>query len=120
MPRVYIAGKLNGKAIDYIRNLHRMIVWAEQVRKLGLSCFVPGLDLLLGLVSDYETYDDYFNPSQSWLDVSDAVFLVPGWETSPGVKHEIERANYNGIPIFDSLDKLEQHFAKDQNEVQTV
>ena len=106
MKRVYVAGKLNDDACGYITNVHQMIVWAEKVRKLGFAVFVPGLDFLQGVVFGNWIYSDYFNNSQSWLDVSDAVFLVPGWETSSGTKREIKRAKANGIPVYSDLDML--------------
>lgn len=111
MKRVYIAGKLNDDACGYIKNMHRMILWAEKVRRLGFSVFVPGLDFLQGLVFGNWDYPDYFDNSQGWLDVSDAVFLVPGWESSEGTKREITRAKKNNIPIFFELEDLKNHFA---------
>lgn len=106
MKRVYVAGKLNGDACGYIKNIHNMVIWAEKVRKLGFAVFVPGLDFLQGVIFGDWVYADYFNNSQPWLDAADAVFLVPGWETSEGTKREIERATGRGIPIFTELASL--------------
>jgi len=106
MKRVYIAGKLNDDACGYIKNVHRMIMWAEKVRKLGYAVFVPGIDFLQGVIFGDWEYKDYFNNSQPWLDASDAIFLVPGWETSEGTKREIERAKANGIPVYSDIDML--------------
>lgn len=106
MKRIYVAGKLNSDACGYIKNIHQMIIWAEKVRKLGFAVFVPGLDFLQGLVFGNWEYQDYFNNSQSWLDASDAIFLVPGWETSEGSKREIQRAKEHNIPVFTDLDLL--------------
>ena len=36
----------------------------------------------------------------AWLEVSDAVVLVPGWEQSNGTKKEIEVAEKLGIPVY--------------------
>jgi len=106
MKRVYIAGKLNDDACGYIKNIHRMITWSEKVRKLGFAVYVPGIDFLQGVIFGNWEYADYFNNSQPWLDVSDAVFLVPGWETSEGTKREITRAREHNIPVFTDLDDL--------------
>jgi hypothetical protein len=106
MKRVYIAGKLNDDACGYIKNLHRMIVAAERVRKAGFAVFVPCLDILQGIVAGNLGYEDYFDNSQSWLDVSHAVFLTPGWETSKGTAAEIQRAKAQGIPVFSGIDEL--------------
>jgi hypothetical protein len=106
MKRVYIAGKLNDDACGYIKNLYRMIIAGNKVRKLGFAVFIPGLDILQGLVAGDFGYMDYFDNSQAWLDASDAVFLTPGWETSLGTKEEIKRANAQGIPVFSDLNEL--------------
>uniref|UniRef100_A0A6M3JPK4 DUF4406 domain-containing protein n=1 Tax=viral metagenome TaxID=1070528 RepID=A0A6M3JPK4_9ZZZZ len=106
MKRVYVAGKLNDDACGYIKNIHRMIIWAEKVRKLGFAVFVPGLDFLQGVVFGNWDYQDYFDNSQPWLDVADAVFLVPGWEQSKGTGLEIARAKRKNIPIYSELDLL--------------
>lgn len=109
MKRVYIAGKLNDMACDYIKNVHRMIMWSEKVRKLGFAVFVPGVDFLQGLMFGDWGYTDYFNNSQPWLDASDLVFVTPGWETSSGTKKEIERAIKQGIPVCYELDELKYY-----------
>jgi len=106
MKRVYIAGKLNDMACEYIKNVHKMVIWGEKVRKAGFAVFVPGIDLLQGTIFGNWEYSDYFDNSQAWLDASDAIFLVPGWETSTGTKREIERAKQQGIPVYSDLEQL--------------
>lgn len=108
MKLVYIAGKLNGDASSYIKNLSRMIAWDIKVKRLGYATFCPGLDFLEGLLAGDFEYEDYFNSSQEILIRSDAVFLVPGWETSEGTKKEIEAAKKNNIPAFTDLASLDR------------
>lgn len=107
-PRVYVAGKLNSDAVGYIRHMHRMAKWAEKVKTLGCSVYVPFQDILMGLIHDYESYGDYFDNSQPWLMVADALFLVPGWETSVGSKKEIRLALSAGLAIFDDIDLMKK------------
>lgn len=108
---VYVAGRLNAMACDYLQNVHRMIQWSEKVRKLGFAVYVPGIDFIQGIVFGNWEYNDYFDNSQAFLDVSDAVFLVPGWESSEGTKREIERAKANGIPVYSDLDILNKELS---------
>jgi len=104
--RVYVAGRLDGGAIYYIQNLHRMLTWATELRRNGFSVLVPGLDLLLGLFAGNWEYEDYFDNNQPWLAVADALFLVPGWEGSPGTLKELEVARMEGIPVFGKFEEL--------------
>lgn len=104
--RIYIAGKLNDLACDYLQNVHRMIHLADAVRRAGFAVFVPCLDLLMGVtLGDYH-YADYFDNSAIWLEVAEAVLLVPGWKSSSGTKREIAQARQLGIPVFNSLEEL--------------
>lgn len=107
MKRIYIAGKLAADAVDYNNNRKRMLHYALKVKKAGFSVYVPCMVEQLALIDteDWE-YSDYFNNSQPWLEISDAVFLVPGWETSSGTQLEIELAKDLNIPIYDDLSKL--------------
>jgi hypothetical protein len=43
----------------------------------------------------------------AWLDVSDAVLLLDGWERSKGTLVEIDRAKELDIPIFNNINGLE-------------
>ena len=111
MKKVYCAGKLNDDAVGYIMNCHRMIRTAKKVREAGYAVYVPCLDFLEGVVTGSMSYDDYFNNGQEWLKASDAVFLVPGWESSKGTRREMELADANNIPIFDNIEKMNEHFS---------
>lgn len=112
MKRVYIAGALNGDAVSYIKNVYKMVQWSEKVRKLGFSVFVPGIDFLQGVILGDWNYDDYFNNSQPWLEVADALFVTPGWEHSKGTKREIHKAMELSIPVFYDLVDLKERFSK--------
>jgi hypothetical protein len=111
--RVYVAGKLNGQACDYIKNLNKMIKSSDRVRKAGFSVFIPGIDFLCGLTMGDWDYEHYFQNSQPWLAVSDAVFVQGrNWRTSKGTKREIASAEKLGIPVFHNLKKMKTYFSK--------
>jgi len=111
MKKIYVAGKLNDMAVDYLNNVHKMMVTAEEVKKAGYAIYVPAIDLLMGIKFGYTDYHDYFDNSQPWLEASDAVFLTPGWETSTGTKNEMRTAWQNAIPVFDNLTEMNDYFA---------
>jgi hypothetical protein len=110
MKKIYVAGKLNADAVGYIKNCHKMIKTAREVRSAGYAVYVPCLDFLEGLVDGNFEYDDYFDNSQPWIEASDGIFLTPGWETSEGTKREIERAKNNNLPVFDNIREMNKHF----------
>ena len=106
--RVYVAGKINDKAVEYIKNMHNMMMYAEKVRQMGYSVFVPCLDVLMGMMFGCYGYKDYFDNNLCWLEVADIMFVCPGWETSTGTMKEMNRAEELGIPIVYNLEDLEK------------
>lgn len=103
---IYVAGALNSDAVGYIQNMHRMIKFARDVRRLGYSVYVPCNDFLEGLVDGHFDYEDYFDNSQPILLRCDAVALTPGWENSKGTQREIALAKEKGIPVFETIEEL--------------
>lgn len=110
MKRIYIAGPLNAGAVEYLRNVSRMIQVGISVRRVGYAVFVPALDLLMGIVDGAFSYNDYAENNLAWLEVSDAVLVLPGYEESKGTLAEIKRASELGIPVIFSDGS---HFALD-------
>jgi len=97
---VYIAGRLNDMACEYIKNVHKMCYWSNEVRKLDVCTYTPGIDFMLGFMFGNWDYSDYFDNSQGYLKKSDAVFVCPGYEESTGTLREIDTAEKCGIPVF--------------------
>lgn len=114
MKRIYIAGPISsgrtGKAdiLEALENIRSGIDTARQLILRGYVVFCPHLDFLLAFMSPFNrmTKEHYQANSLAWVDVSDAVFVLPGWETSGGTKREIERAQELGIPVFYTLAEL--------------
>jgi hypothetical protein len=111
--RVYIAGALSSKenvsrtpsqvVVDYIANVHKMCLFAGIVRKEGMYPYVPGLDLLLGVVDGDFNEEHYRGIGMSFLDVCDAVLVT---SMSWGVEQELKRAAELDIPCFTSVNEL--------------
>ena len=110
IPKVYIAGKLGDPAVHYIRNLHVMIKSSETIRQAGFAVFVPGLNFLQGVMFGYWTYEDYFDNDQPWLLSADAIYMCSNWRDGSGTWREKEIAEENGIPVFEHIDDLKEHF----------
>lgn len=123
--RVYVAGLLtprgvwsNNLAIDHLINQRKMIRAALEVLFAGFDPFVPAFDHQFWMVmqeGEVITEPMIKRYSKSWLEVCDAVLVLPGWRHSTGTKAEIKRAKELGIPIFTSLNALIK-YAKEQDE----
>ena len=113
MKRVYVAGAISNPDVTQVyNNKRRMKQLGKDVSVAGYSPFVPCLDEELHhLMNDNEndmacSCGFYYPRSMAWLEVSDAVVLVRGWENSIGTQKEIERAKELGIPVYNSLQEL--------------
>ena len=110
MKRIYIAGAYSASnVIAVLDNIREGMRLATKVFLLGYAPFCPWLDFHFQLMlreGETLTVEDYYKYSIAWLQVSDAMLLVPGWQSSKGTKKEIEIAHKWGIPIYYDLYKL--------------
>jgi len=113
MKRVYVAGAYSAdNIIDCLKNIGRGEDYASQVFLFGYAPFCPWHDkdyVIKNWNTDF-TVKMFYDYSMAWLEVSDIVFVIPGWEQSKGTLAEMERATELGIPIvysFEELDALE-------------
>ena len=112
IPMIYVAGKLNDLAIDYLLNVRRLMDGAEEVRKLGMGYYCPAIDYTMGITFGYKSYHDYFDNGQVALLHCDGVYVTSGWETSKGTKAEIKLAKENAIPVFYTIQDVDEYYAK--------
>ena len=111
--RIYVAGALSSKekkdrnpskvVVEYIQNVHRLCNIGGDLMMEGYAPFIPGLDLLTGLVNGYLEEGDYRGTSMEFLEVCDAVLVT---SMSWGVKKEIERAKELNIPVYFNIKDL--------------
>ncbi len=98
--RIYVAGKYSDdNVIGVLNNIRDGIKAAVKVLKMGHVPFCPWLDFLFQFFDESLKVEDYYRYSMSWLEVSDEVWVLPGWESSKGTKAEIKRAEELGIPV---------------------
>ena len=90
--RIYLAGKISGNTMDFLTNIHNGIAAQASIIKAGHSVFPVFCDFLMHLNDKTLTEEDYKRNSLDWLEVAEQIWVLPGWETSNGVKAEIERA----------------------------
>lgn len=115
MKRVYVAGAYSdNNVISVLKNIGRGEHYAQAVFKSGLAPFTPWHDKTFVIQNWSDTFDvkQFYDYSLAWLDVSDAVFVIPNhnglkdWQQSKGTLAEIKRAEELNIPVFFTLTKL--------------
>ena len=109
MLRVYVAGQYSAdNVIGVLRNMQRGMKAAEQIFSMGYAPFCPWHDYHYELLADHPK-GLYYAYSMAWLEVSDIVVLLEGWENSPGTIAEKKRAEELGIPVMLFADFLGAH-----------
>lgn len=105
---VYVAGPFRSPYGFHgiVQNIRRAEAVALELWLAGYTAVCPHLNTA--------NFQDSL-PDDVWLDGDlrilercDAVFLVPGWESSSGTNAEIRHAKEIGIPVFADLDKINE------------
>ena len=112
MKRIYCAGPYSANnVLEVLQNIGRGEKIAAELFANGYAPFTPwhDKDFCFQLPDHEFTVKQFYDYSIAWLEVSDAVFLVPGWEKSKGTLAEIEIAQKMGIPIFVDFQGLYLH-----------
>jgi nucleoside 2-deoxyribosyltransferase len=105
--RVYVAGPISSdKLLTSMENIRRGVTMSAFLIKEGFHVFCPFIDILFAMVNQHLDVEDYQRNSMAWLEVSDAVLVLPGYENSAGTKQEIARALELGIPVCYNLKEL--------------
>lgn len=103
MKRIYVAGRYSaGNVIDVLKNIGRGEKACAELFQLGFAPFCPWSDkVFITHNPDAEfTLQQFYEYSISWLDVSDAVFVLPDSEESMGTQAEIKKAEELNLPVF--------------------
>ena len=114
MKRLYIAGAYNAdNVIGILDNIREGTRAATKAFLAGFAPFCPWSDRDFHLMlrdGERLTIDDYYRYSLKWLEVSDGMLLVPGFENSRGTKKEMEYAEAHNIPMFFFLEDAIEYF----------
>lgn len=109
MKRVYIAGPYSANnVLGVLKNIGRGEKMAAKLFSLGFAPFCPWHDksFVIDRPDDDFTVEQFYKYSLAWLEVSDAVLVLPDYQESKGTLAEIERAQELRIPIYYSLEAL--------------
>ena len=82
MKRVYVAGAYSAdNIVECLRNIGRGEDYSARIFNMGFAPFCPWHDkefVIRNWNADY-IVQQFYDYSIAWLEVSDCVFLVPGW-----------------------------------------
>lgn len=116
--RIYVAGPLSPKgrradashpAIEYLFNVRDMVQFSVALMLKGWSVYCPAIDfqLFLGLPQGAVVDEPMIKAmSLDWLEVSDAIFMMPGWEKSTGSVEELRLAADLGLDEYYRLEDV--------------
>ena len=110
MKRIYVAGPYSAdNVLDVLRNIGRGQYVCAKLFFKGYSPFCPWHDKTYVTDRFYEvtTVEMFYNYSMNWLEVSDAVLVLPNSETSIGTQAEIKMAHELHIPVYHMKDICE-------------
>jgi len=104
--RVYVAGPYSAdNVITVLANMRRGIWASAGILRAGFAPFCPWLDYQFSLQA-HVSLADYYEYGLAWLEVSDVVYVLDGWENSAGTLAELKRARELEIPIVHSMAEL--------------
>jgi len=118
MKIIYIIGPMTPKgnrpdtdnaAIEYLLNVRDLVRTAIELAKKGWAPYCPGLDLQYFLClypGEMITESQVYGLSMAFLEISDAVFVLPRWKSSTGSQKEYSRAVELGMPIYMSMEDV--------------
>ena len=112
-PVVYISGPItSGGGIPQVENQYRFSVVENMLLKRGYAPVNPASDALaIGMGGI--TYDVLMDKDEALISKCDAMYMLGGWEISPGAAMEYGFAQHHGVPVVENLDALDQIFKED-------
>jgi len=112
MKRVYVAGAYSAdNVIGLLDNMRKGMRASTEVLLSGMAPFSPWLDHHFQFMlkeGELLSVEDYYNYSLTWLEVSEAMLVLPDSTESKGTQIEIKRAQALHIPIFYTLEELKE------------
>lgn len=101
--KIYVAGAYSANnVIGVLRNIGRGQQACARLFAMGFSPFCPWHDrsFITDRPDDTFTVEQFYRYSMDWLEVSDAVLVLPNSGHSKGTQAEIAQAKEWGIPVF--------------------
>lgn len=105
IPMIYIAGSFRAPTLAQVkRNIDVASWFMAAIAELGAypRCVHAEENLQLHDLQQENNGEFWLRATMQALEVCDAVVVVPGWHTSGGTYHEVQRALELGLPVFEA------------------
>src|SRR3990167_5052970 len=106
---VYISGSYSGEISN---NIQKARETAIKVWETGYTAFCPHLNTIHFENDCKCVYEDYIAGDIEIINRCNALLMVEGWEQSEGANTEHDYAKGYGLPIFYSIDELNDYYEK--------
>lgn len=106
MKRIFISGPYS--LGDIAVNVKKSMDVANELINLGYAPFCPHLTHFLHM-NNYQEYEKWLAIDIKYLEVCDALLRIPG--ISKGADLEVQFATRNQIPVFFSINDLNNFFS---------
>jgi hypothetical protein len=121
MIKVFISGPISPKGREpvneFLINVRQGLSAASDLVHHGFAPYCPFTDFLYWFASEEQiplpTGETMQRCDAAWLEVADAVLLLPRWELSAGCREEFDRALALGKPVFHSVAELVEYYRKE-------
>jgi len=116
--RIYIAGPITPRnpnvdpVKEYASNCHFMIEAWIDLAIAGWHPICPAADFIF-LFFIPDMISKVKEISLAWLEASEAIVMLPGWENSSGAKAEFELAVKLGKKVFYSIEEANKWLKKE-------
>ena len=101
--RVYVAGPYT--APDPAVNVRVAMEAAHRLMDMGHAPYCPHLSHYLHIHRP-RPYEEWMELDLAWVERCDCLLRLPGY--SPGADREVENAEKIGIPVFESVEQIEE------------
>lgn len=106
MIHIYIAGPYSRGSIAL--NVRSAIAVADELLDMGFAPYLPHTSHLWELVSPKD-YEVWMRLDLAWIARCHGLLRIPG--ESPGADREVAEARQLGMPVFESVAQLSEHFS---------
>ena len=126
MKRIYVAGAYSDdNVLGVLRNIGRGEWFASYLFEIGYAPFTPWHDKSFVINNWHKefTVSEFYEYGMKWLEVSDAICVIPNveglkdWQDSKGTLAEIKKAEELGIPVFYTVQTMNEHFGISETEI---